>query len=208
MNTPRRALIVIDVQNEYVTGNLKIEYPPLETSLPNIARAMDAAHAAGIPIVMVQQFFPADFPVFARGSDGTRIHESVANKPWDHLIEKEMASAITPDTGLAEWLKKHGIDTLAIVGYMTHNCDDSTMRVAMHMGWKVELLHDACGSLPYENAIGKASAEEIHRAFTVVAHTAFAAVTDTSTWIATLQKGEALEMDNVFLSNQRAIQSR
>ncbi|MBH9687194.1 cysteine hydrolase, partial [Burkholderia cepacia] len=29
----RRALIVIDVQNEYVTGNLPIEYPPLDVSL-------------------------------------------------------------------------------------------------------------------------------------------------------------------------------
>jgi nicotinamidase-related amidase len=27
---PRRALVVIDVQNEYFTGGLQIEYPPVE----------------------------------------------------------------------------------------------------------------------------------------------------------------------------------
>ena len=51
--SPKRALIVIDVQNEYVTGNLRIEYPDVQLSLRNIARAMDAAHDAGIPVVVI-----------------------------------------------------------------------------------------------------------------------------------------------------------
>lgn len=33
---PRRALIVIDVQNEYVTGKLPIEYPDVRLSLRNL----------------------------------------------------------------------------------------------------------------------------------------------------------------------------
>lgn len=41
----RRALIVIDVQNEYVTGNLPIEYPPLDVSLANIGRAIEIGRA-------------------------------------------------------------------------------------------------------------------------------------------------------------------
>ena len=39
---PRRALVVIDVQNEYVTGDLPIEFPNVQSSLANIGRAMDA----------------------------------------------------------------------------------------------------------------------------------------------------------------------
>ena len=31
--TPRRVLLVIDVQNEYFTGGLPIAHPPVETSL-------------------------------------------------------------------------------------------------------------------------------------------------------------------------------
>ena len=49
-STPRRALIVIDVQNDYVGGALPIEYPDVRVSIRNIARAMDAAGAAGIPV--------------------------------------------------------------------------------------------------------------------------------------------------------------
>ncbi|PXC04939.1 cysteine hydrolase, partial [Pseudomonas aeruginosa] len=50
---PKRALLVIDVQNEYVSGNLRIEFPAIQSSLERIGAAMDAAHAAGIPIVVV-----------------------------------------------------------------------------------------------------------------------------------------------------------
>jgi len=36
----RRALIVIDVQHEYLDGALPISDPPLDTSLANIGRAI------------------------------------------------------------------------------------------------------------------------------------------------------------------------
>jgi len=205
--SPRRALVVIDVQNEYFTGKLRIEYPDVRVTLPNIVRAMDAAVAAGIPVVVVQHLFPAGAPVFARGSESAELHPDVAKRPRDLLVEKCVASALT-GTPLAAWLKERSIDTLSIVGYMTHNCDDSTVRQAHHEGWKVELLHDAAGSLPYRNALGSASAEEIHRVFTVVMHSNFTAVADTEAWLAAVARGEALPIDNVFLSNQRAIAGR
>ncbi len=204
---PQRALIVIDVQNEYVTGKLRIEYPDVNSSLANIARAMDAAHAAGIPVVVVQHLYPAGAPVFARGSDGAALHPVVVERHRDHLVEKQLASSLA-GTELGPWLRERGIDTLSIVGYMTHNCDDATARHAMHEGWKVELLHDAAGSLPYANARGSASAEEIHRVFTVVMHTAFAAVVSTDEWLAAVAAGVPLATDNVYLSNQRALAAR
>ncbi|MBS1154578.1 MAG: isochorismatase [Proteobacteria bacterium] len=204
---PKRALIVIDVQNEYVTGNLRIESPDVQQSLANIGKAMDAAYAAGIPVAVVQHLTPAGSPIFARGSQGAKLHPVVAERHRDHLVEKSMASALT-GTDLGDWLRMHGIDTLSVVGYMTHNCDDSTVRQAKHEGWSVELLHDAAGSIPYANALGSASAEEIHRVFTVVMHTGFAAVVSTNEWLRAIERGEALQTDNIYLSNQRARESR
>ena len=78
---PKRALLVIDVQNEYVSGNLRIEFPAIQSSLERIGAAMDAAHAAGIPIVVVQHLAPADSPLFARGSRQAELHEVVARGP-------------------------------------------------------------------------------------------------------------------------------
>lgn len=201
---PRRALIVIDVQNEYFSGKLRIAYPDVAVTLPNICRAMDAAAAAGIPVVIVQHLTPAGAPVFARGSDTAALHPEIARRPHDLLVEKSIASALT-GTPLAAWLRERGIDTLGIVGYMTHNCDDSTVRQAYHEDWKVELLHDATGALPYRNAAGAATAEEIHRVFTVVMHSNFAAVASTDAWLAAVEAGVPLPVDNVLLSHLRAI---
>jgi len=204
---PRRALIVIDVQNEYVSGDLPIEYPPVQDALRHIGQAMDAARAAGVPIVVVQQDAPADSPLFAHGSPGWQLHEVVAARPRDHLILKRLPSAYT-GTDLQDWLAARGIDTLAVAGFMTHNCNASTIVHALHQGLGVEFLADASGSVPYENAAGRASAEEIHRIFSVVFQARFAAVQATADWIAALQGGPAMAGDNIHASNRRARRSQ
>lgn len=205
--TPRRALIVIDVQNEYFTGNLPIEHPPVQESIVRIGCAMDAARAAGVPVVIVQHSEAAQAPVFAEGSHGWDLHEAVASRPRDHHVFKRWPSAFA-GTGLRDWLAEQGIDTLAIAGYMTHNCDAATVFEAAHAGLKVEFLADASGSLPYANAAGRASAEEIHRVFSVVFQSRFAAVVDTDTWIGLLDSGSASVHDNPLSSNVRAREDR
>ena len=202
-NQTRRALIVIDAQNEYVTGNLLIEYPDINLTLANIGRAMDAAGNAGIPVIVVQQYAPADSPVFAQGSHAWELHDSVKQRPHDHYFEKKLPNAFT-GTNLADWLAAHRIDTLSVTGYMTHNCVDSTIKHAFHAGLSVEFLQDASGSLPYLNKAGTASAEEIHRAFSVVMQARFAAVMDTAEWIGLLDSGKRAERDSPYHSNQRA----
>ncbi|NVZ62010.1 cysteine hydrolase [Pseudomonas gingeri] len=203
--TPRRALIVIDVQNEYVSGNLLIEYPPVEESLANIGKAIDAANAAGIPVVVVQNDSPAGSPLFAIGSPGWALHPVVGSRARDHLIHKTLPSAFA-DTDLGQWLAQREIDTLSVVGYMTHNCDASTIFEATHRGLAVEFLSDATGSLPYANEAGQASAEEIHRVFSVVFHTRFAAVVSTAQWQSAVSDGVALSRSSIPASNQQAVQ--
>ncbi|MBI1772719.1 MAG: cysteine hydrolase, partial [Burkholderiales bacterium] len=195
-----RALIVIDVQNEYFTGNMQISYPDPQVSLQNIGRAMDVAKAAGIPVLVVQHSAPETSPIFARGSKTWELHEVVASRHADHSIEKNMASVFT-GTDVATWLKKHEINTLSIVGYMTHNCNASTILEAAHMGYQVETLSDATGSLPYENAAGYATAEEIHRAFSVVFHSNFGAVSNTDAWITAVETGALLSKGDVYSSH-------
>ena len=204
MSQPKRALIVIDVQNEYFTGDLRIAYPQVQQSLANICRAMDAACAAGVPVVVVQHLGPETSPIFARGSVGAELHPEVARRPHDCLIEKSRTSALD-GTSLGDWLRQRDVDTLTVAGYMTHNCDNATVLHAVREGWKLELLSDATGSLPYANAAGKASAEEIHRVYTVAMHTGFAAVATTTEWLAAVEAGLPLPAGSIYQSNQRAL---
>lgn len=201
---PRRALIVIDVQNEYVTGGLQIEYPPVEESLRNIGRAMDAARMAGIAVIVIHETSPADSLLFAEGSAGWELHEVVAKRPYDHYQRKLLPSAFT-GTDLAEWLAEREIDTLTVVGYMTHNCDDTTVKHAFDRGFQVEFLSDASGSVPYANRAGFASAEEIHRVLSVVQQSRFAAVLSTDEWLDCVAQGKAAERDTIYASHQRVL---
>ena len=200
----RRALIVIDVQNEYESGGLRIQYPPIAESLRNIGRAMDAAHAAGIPIIVVQQSAPATAPLFATGSPSWQLHPVVSARPHDHHLRKTLPSAFA-DTDLGPWLQAHAIDTLAVVGYMTHNCIDTTIKHAFDAGLQVELLMDASGSVPYANHAGHASAEEIHRVFAVVEQSRFAAVMSTDEWLHCVRTGAQPLRESIHGSHQAAL---
>lgn len=181
----RRALLVIDVQNEYFTGKLPVSYP--QGSLERIVQAIDAAHAAEIPVVMIQHSAPqADSTTFRRASHEWELHPEVARQAYAVLIEKHLPGSFT-GTKLEEWLREHGIDTVVISGYMTQMCCDTTARQALHLGFGVEFLSDATGTLAFKNSAGEVSAEELHRAILVTQQIRFSEVLSTEAWIARVQ---------------------
>ncbi len=200
-STPSRALLVIDVQNEYLSGGLRIEYPPPEQALQQVGAAMDAARAAGVPVIVVQQMAPPTSPLFAEGSDGWQLHPVVASRPHDHAVRKTLPGALT-ETGLPDWLRARGIDTLTLVGFMTHNCILSTAVDAVHRGLAVEVLADATGSVPYANEQGFADARTLHQTVSVLLQSRFAAVANTADWLAAVQQRQALPRSNIYVSHQ------
>lgn len=182
-----RALIVIDVQNVYETGPLPIAYPPLSTSLANIAIAMDRAVDEGMPIIIVQNTPPGTTPEQAKATIWD-LHPAIADRQRDHLVVKHLPSAFA-GTDLDESLHARDVDTLTLVGYMTHNCVDSTAREALHLGYTVEILNDATGTLPYANAAGSVDAVTLHTTTLIALHARFAAVVSTEDWVAALRSG-------------------
>jgi nicotinamidase-related amidase len=197
---PRRALLVIDVQQEYDgDGALPIAFPPLPDALAAIGRAYDAALTAGLPVVVVQQSSPSGSPAFARGSRGWQLHPAIAGRPADLLVEKGLPSSFAGTT-LDGWLRDRGVDTVTVVGFLTHNCDDSTARDAVHRGFDVELLSDATGTVALANRAGAVSAEALHRTTLVVMQSRFAAVATTDEWTTALTSGAPLERSSLLAS--------
>ncbi len=180
----KRALLVIDVQNEYFTGKLPVSHPA--NSLANILRAMDAAQSSHIPVVVIQHAAPQpDSAVFRRGSKEWELLPEVAERPHDALIQKHLPGSFT-GTELEAWLRGHGIDTVVIAGYMTQMCCDTTARQAAHLGLQVEFLSDATGTLNIQNPAGKVTAEELHRAILVTQQMRFSRVLSTEEWISAI----------------------
>lgn len=197
----KRALLVIDVQAEYQTGRLPVTYPPLADSLANIARAIDAANASGVPVVVIQHDVPAGAPIFAVGSDTWQLLPVVSSRPHAALFHKQLPGSFT-GTGLESWLTERGIDTVSIVGYMTNVCVDTTARQAAHLGLRVEVLSDATGTLAWHNSAGDVSAEQLHHAVLATLHAVIGAVATTDQWLAALD-GPALPGGDLLTSTEK-----
>ena len=178
-----RALLVIDVQNEYFTGALPITHPA--GHLEQILAAMDAA-AGRVPVVVVQHHFvDSDKPFFQKGTPGWELHPEIKRRPHDLLIEKTMPGSFT-NTPLEDWLRENNIDTVTIAGYMTHMCCDTTARQAVHQGFTVEFLRDATGTLALSNEAGEVTAEELHRSILCAQQMLLSEVLAVESWIARL----------------------
>lgn len=206
-NVQKRALILIDVQNEYVMGKLPIEYPPLKVSLPNIGSAIAHAKEYGIPIVIVKQIAPETSLIFASGSLGAELHPTVNSDDADLVVQKSLPSAFA-ETGLGVWLKNRGVETLVVAGFMTQNCVESTIRQAAHEGWQVEYLHDASGTISFENKMGFVSAHTMHETTCIVLQSRFAAVLQTEEWCELVTEGLAARRETILGSVEQAQQKR
>jgi nicotinamidase-related amidase len=201
MTTPRRALIVVDVQNEYFDGILQVQHPGRETSLANVTRAMDLAAGQDLPVVVVQHQLPEGAPVFAEGSPSWQLHPDVASrvKPQHKRVAKDKSSVFA-GTDVAGWLAGQGVDTITVVGYMTNNCDIATAAAAEELGLAVEVLSDATGAIHLANEAGKVSAEQLHDALLVLLQSNFAAVATTDAWVAAVESGQALPKSDLGTS--------
>jgi nicotinamidase-related amidase len=175
----RRALLVIDVQNEYFTGALPITHPA--GHLEQILGAMDVAAGRATTIVVQHHFPQPDKPFFQKGTPGWELHDDIKARPHDLLIEKTMPGSFT-DTPLESWLRDRGIDTVTVAGYMTHMCCDTTARQAVHRGFTVEFLRDATGTLSLSNEAGDVTAEELHRSILCAQQMLLSEVLDVQSW--------------------------
>src|SRR5208283_3293039 len=165
----------------YFTGKLPISYPA--GSLANVLSAMDAARAPGVLVVKIQHASPQpDAPVFRKGTKELELHAEVAARPHDVLIHKALPGSFTR-TELESWLRERGVGAVVIAGYMTQMCCDTTARQAMHLGFGVEFLSDATGTLAIKNDAGEVSDEELHRAILVTQQMRFSRVMKTDEWI-------------------------
>lgn len=155
------ALIMIDAQNQYLSGPLPLS--GIEAALEEGARLLKAARDAGTPIIHVKHrgtaggAFDPDTPAF-------EIAEPVAPRDGEAVVEKRLPNAFA-GTDLDEVLKAAGVKTLIVAGFMTHMCVSSTVRSALDHGYGTTVVAKACATrdLP-DGQGGVLSADALHRA--------------------------------------------
>ena len=145
MPTPsKRALIVIDLQNDYFPGGLFPLWNTEET-LRNILAAIGKARALGIPVIHVQHVANATkgiAPFFNAGTPGVDIHpEVLAAAPDAPVVVKEYADSFH-GTALEPVLSGLGVEELLVCGMMTQNCVTHTAIAKGAEKYKVTVLTD------------------------------------------------------------------
>src|SRR3978361_69482 len=116
---PSRALIVIDVQNDYFPGG-RWTLSGMDEAADNAARLLTAARASGDLVVHIRHEFPTDAaPFFVPGSAGAQIHPKAAPHDGEPVVLKHNINAFR-DTGLKAILDREAIREVVICGAMGH----------------------------------------------------------------------------------------
>jgi nicotinamidase-related amidase len=201
MTSPRRALVVIDVQQQYSSGPLEIRYPPHAESLPRIAAALDAANQAQLPVAVLQHTSGEGAPVFDPTTPEWQLLPEVEQRvqPGSFHAEKRYGTVFA-GTGLLDWLRERDVDTLSLVGYMTNNCVLASAAEAETHGLSVEVLSDATGAIDISNEAGSVDARTVHTTLLALLHSNWAAVADTDQWTRAVTAGTALSGSNLVVS--------
>lgn len=170
------AVVIIDAQNEYVTG--KMPLPGVNAALDNIAILLKAARAAGAPVVHVQHKGRAG-GLFDPDADAFKLAPQAASASGEAIVEKPLPNAFAQTT-LQDELTKTGKKSLIVAGFMTHMCVSSTVRAALDLGYRTTVIADASGTrdLPDPTGGPALSAAELHRAALAGLADRFAIVTN------------------------------
>ena len=165
--TNNTALLLIDFQNDYFPTYSGAKNPLVgtEAAAEQGAKLLAKFRQQGLPVVHVRHEFPTDeAPFFLPGSDGAKIHSSVAALEGEAVILKHQINSFR-DTDLQKVLDDAGIKKLVIVGAMTHMCVDAVTRAASDLGYECAVAHDACATLDVEFNGVKVPAAQVQAAF-------------------------------------------
>jgi nicotinamidase-related amidase len=160
----RRALVLIDVQNDYFAGG-KWPLKGMDLAADNAARLLSAARMAGDLVVHVRHEFPnADAPFFAPNSEGAQIHSTARSLDGEPVVLKHHVNSFR-ETDLKAILDQHGVEEVVICGAMSHMCVDAGTRAASDLGYRCVVVHDACATRDQEFHGTVVRAVDVHAAF-------------------------------------------
>ncbi len=132
-NRPGTALLVVDVQTGVVAGN-----HDRENVVANIARLVEKARDAGVPVIWVRH----NSKQLVADSADWRIVPELDPRDADPVIDKRYGDAFE-DTGLEQVLAHLGIGKLVVAGAQSDACIRSTIHGAFTRGYDVTLVADA-----------------------------------------------------------------
>ena len=169
------AILVVDMQNAYASAGGYLDLAGFDVDgaarvIAQSAKVLDAARAAGLPIIYFQNGWDPDYveaggpgspnwhksnalrtmrarpelhgKLLARGGWDYELVEGLAPKPGDIRLHKTRYSGFF-NSQLDSVLRARGIRNIVFVGIATNVCVESTLRDAFHLEYFGIMLEDA-----------------------------------------------------------------
>jgi nicotinamidase-related amidase len=168
----KTAVVLIEYQNDFVSeggalhGAVQASMEATDM-LKNTRGVLDAARSAGATIIHSPIQFAAgyneitrhpygilkgvvDSNAFVKGEWGAQIVDDVAPAEGDIVLEGKRGLDAFASTNLDFILRSKGIETVALGGFLTNCCVESTMRSAYERGFEVVTLTDCVAGISAE----------------------------------------------------------
>jgi nicotinamidase-related amidase len=173
------AVVLVEYQNDFTTegGTLHgaVEGVMKQNDmLENSQRVVDAARRAGATILHAPiTFAPGygelgdpdkvygilkgviDSNSFVKGTWGAEICDQMAPQEGDIIVEGKRGLDTFATTNIDFILRSRGIETVALSGFLTNCCVESTMRTAYEKGYDVITLTAATSDEEQQSAVTK-----------------------------------------------------
>jgi len=164
------ALLVVDMQNDFVRAGAPLEVPDARATIPAQQRLLERFRIQGLPVVYTRflsheddnllwlwspQCHPdsrACWPGYLRSYDDAdglldcaAVIDELAPAPNDLVVDKYGYGAFH-GTDLDDLLRAKDVGSLVVTGTVTQICVEESAREALHHGYRTTVVADAVSS--------------------------------------------------------------
>lgn len=148
--SPKRALIIIDVQEFYFNEGSSQLVKPKKAS-QQAAKLLSAFRENNEVVIHIRHESTKD----------SAIHENVKPNAGEKVITKKYVNSYR-ETDLLEYLQENEITQVIVCGMMTHMCVEGAARASADYGFNVVVIDDACATRDLKLGDKTVKAADVH----------------------------------------------
>src|SRR5918911_4083405 len=177
-NEKRRALIVVDVQNDFCPGGT-LAVPDGDQVVAPLNGLIEEFLSRNEPVFKSRDWHPAQTKHFAdyggtwpvhcvQETHGAEFHPELIDDPRITVVSKGMGDednySAFDGTDLAEQLRASDVEEVWVGGLATDYCVKNTVLDALREGFKVKAVKNAMRAVELQPGDGERAVEEMRRA--------------------------------------------
>lgn len=178
MSNKKRALVIVDVQNDFCPGGALAVNDGDQVVEP-LNELIDEFLQSGEPVYESRDWHPPTTKHFAKyggiwpvhcvqNTQGAEFHPKLRKDPRIQVVSKGLGDtdcySAFDETDLAEQLRKQGVTEVWIGGLATDYCVKNTVLDAVKNGFEVKAIENAMRAVDLKSGDGERAIEEMRKA--------------------------------------------